>query len=262
MKDRTWLIVTLVMGLALIISIGYSLKLRKKINDKEDVIISRSIVQITASNVSIKNVITAKGKIEKYITQDSQNNKDTNNEQETDTNNKQEEFYYIELNLGKENANKIKVEQKVEINVKNEDKTLKYKGKIAKIEQNQEKDKIKAMVEFNFDNNVKEKQEAECTIIVEEAKDVIALPIAAIKTRKDEDNIENNTSDQNQLNTTDDTNSVNTVDNNSKEEKYVIVVNDDGSTSEIVVKTGISDEYYVEIVSGLSEGQKVQIEEE
>ena len=48
----------------------------------------------------------------------------------------------------------------------------------------------------------------------------------------------------------------------SKIEKYVIVVNDDGTTSDVVVETGISDDSYIEIVSGLSEGQKVQIVEE
>lgn len=270
MKDRTWLIVTIVMGLALIISVGYSLNLRKKINKKTDVIVSRSIVQITASNVSIKNVVTAKGKIEGDIVQDSKDNEENiqnesnqeNNAQETDENIKQEvKKYHIKINLSDEVVNKIKPGQKVDISIKNEDKKNKYEGKISKIEQD-ETNKKKAIVEFNFDENVKENQEAECTIIIEEAKDVIALPIAAVKTRKLDDNIENNTSNKNQLNTTNDTNSVNTANNNSKEEKYAIVVNDDGTTSEIVVKTGISDEYYVEIISGLSEGQKVQIEEE
>lgn len=240
MKDRTWIIVTIIMGLALIISVGYSLKLRKKINDKSEVIVSRSIVQITASNVSIKNVLTAKGKVEKS--------------------------YLISLNLNEETMGKVKIGQEVDIKIKNDNKTLKYKGKLTKIEQDEINNKKKAIVEFNFDENVKENQEAECTIIIEKAKDVIALPLVAIKTRKlnnnTDDNMQNNINIQNQSNITNDQNSVNTIENIPKEEKYVIVVNDDGTTGEVVVETGISDEYYVEIVSGLSEGQKVQIEEE
>lgn len=262
MKDRTWIIVTIVMGLALIISVGYSLKLRERIKNKSDVV-SRSIVQITASNVSIKNVITAKGKIEKTNQNENNQNNNINNEQENnfDANSEQEKnIYGIKFNLNEESTKKIKTGQKVEIKIKNEDRTLIYKGKITGIESSQENSNKIAIVEFNFDDNVRENQEAECTVIIEEAKDVIALPIAAIKTRKIEGNEEFNTNNKNQINTTNDTNSVNSVNNNSKEEKYVIVVNDDGTTSEIVVKTGISDEYYVEIISGLSEGQKVQIE--
>lgn len=248
MKDKTWLMVTTVMGLALIISLGYSLKLRRKINEQSDIVVSRSIVQITASNVSIKNVLKAKGKVQKI-----------NNSQDKET----KEEYNIVITLDENNIRKVKVGQFIEIKTKNGEELLKYKGKITKI--NQEEKQKNAIVEFNFDDKIKENQEAQCLIVIEEAKDVIAVPIAAIKTRKLEEskqNEENNTNDINQINTTNDTNPINTIDNTPKEEKYVIVVNDDGSTSEIVVKTGISDEYYVEIVSGLSEGQKVQIEEE
>ncbi len=266
MKDKTWLMVTIVMGLALIISLGYSLKLRRKINNQSDVIVSRSIVQITASNVSIKNVITAKGKVEETPQiENTQDSNELNNDQQNNTDKENEQVekqYCIKINLSEEITKKIKVGQKVEVKIKNEEKILKYKGKVSIIEKNQENEKKKAIIEFNFDENVKENQEAECTIIIEEAKDVIAVPIAAIKTRKIDNNEGNNTSSINQVNTTNDVNSVDTVINNSKEEKYVIVVNDDGTTSEITVKTGISDEYYVEIISGLSEGQKVQIEEE
>lgn len=270
MKDRTWLMVTIVMGLALIISLGYSLNLRRKINEQSDIIISRSIVQITASNVSIKNVLTAKGKVEK-INNNTENAQDNSNNQDIQQNEinvnsanlEGENQYYISINLNDDTIKKVKVGQLVEIKMKEEENLLKYKGKIRTINQD-DKNKL-AIVEFKYDDKIKENQEAECTIIIEEVEDVIALPIVAIKTRSLNnitDNTENIVNNQSQSNITNDTDLSNTVDNKPKEEKYVIVVNDDGTTSEVVVETGVSDEYYVEIVSGLSEGQKVQIEEE
>ena len=276
MKDKTWLIVSIIMGLALIISIGYSLELRKKVNEKAEIIVSRSIVQITASNVSIKNVLTLKGKVEKQEQKEQVDSEESANElinenstqtidhentenEQIDENSEEQTIYNVILNLNEETIKKVKETQIVEINVHNDEKIIKYQGKIIKIEQSEQNNKKVAVVEFNFDDNVKENMEAECTIIIEEAKDVIALPKAAIKIKHIEKK-EVNTQDNNEL--TSDQNSINTTENKAKEEKYVIVVNDDGTTSEVVVETGISDEYYVEITSGLSEGQKVQIEEE
>ena len=245
MKDKTWLMVSIIMGLALIISIGYSLKLRKKIIDNTDVMVSRSIVQITASNVSIKNVLTTKGKV---ILQNQENN-------DSDI-----KSLLISINLNEDTIKKVKVGQKVEIKIKNEDKNFDYKGKITKIEQDEGNNKKRAIIEFNFNENVKENMEAECTIIIEEAKDVIALPLKAVKSRKNEGSTQNIIN--NNINITNEQNSINTTDNQSQQQKYVIIVNDDGTTSEVEVQTGISDDSYIEIVAGLSEGQKVQIEEE
>lgn len=263
MKDRTWLIVTIVMGMALVISLGYSLKLRKKINEQVDVIVSRSIVQITASNVSIKNVVTVKGKTEK-ISNNQLEEEIQNNTLEINSNNNQEDEkdqIYISINLKEDTTKKVRIGQEVDIEIKKENEILKYKGKILKVD-SKDLETQKAIVEFNCNETIKENQEAKCSIIVEEANNVIALPLRAIKTRKLENNNENITNNQNQSNITNDTSLSGLPENKTKEEKYVIVVNDDGTTSDVVVETGISDEYYVEIVSGLSEGQKVQIEEE
>ena len=275
MKDKTWIVVSIIMALALIISIGYSLELRKRVNDKAEVIVSRSIVQITASNVSIKNVITIKGTIErresqKDIDEESDEQKnisqenaiEESNESTAELNIKQETSYNVILNLNDESLNKIKIGQEAEIKIKDEEKAYKYRGKVAKLEQNKITNKKIAIVEFEFDENVKENMEVECTIVIEEAKNVIAIPIAAVKVRSNENNLQNTDSSQNQSKLTNEQNLENKADNISKEEKYVIVVNDDGTTSEVVIETGISDDSYVEIVSGLSEGQKVQIEEE
>lgn len=254
--------------------------LRKKVEDissKESVIVSRSIVQLTASNVSIKNVLTIKGTVEKKIEQSSTNvenqteeNNNTNNNNQTSQNEEDETTqekasYKITLNLTEETLKKVKESQEVEIKLQKEEKELKYQGKIAKIENDAENNIHTATIEFNYDENVQENLEVTCTIIVEEAKDVIAVPLAAVKTREKEENVqnaENLESFQNSENLSSSQNLENPSENQAKEEKYVIVVNDDGTTSEVVVETGISDDSYVEITSGLSEGQKVQIVEE
>lgn len=250
-------------------SLGYSIMLRKKVEDissKESVIVSRSIVQLTASNVSIKNVLTIKGTVEKKIDQSATNvenqiegNNNTNDQtsqNEEDETTQEKASYKITLNLTEETVKKVKESQEVEIKLQKEEKELKYKGKIAKIENDAENNIHIATIEFNYDENVHENLEVICTIIIEEAKDVIAVPLAAVKTREKEENV------QNTENVASNQNLENQSENQAKEEKYVIVVNDDGTTSEVVVETGISDDSYVEITSGLSEGQKVQIVEE
>ncbi len=65
-----------------------------------------------------------------------------------------------------------------------------------------------------------------CEIIIAEAKDVLAIPIEAVK--------------------------------KIGEEKWVTLVKETGTTEEVKVETGISNDSYVEIKSGLTAGQKVQ----
>lgn len=263
------------MAIALMISLGYSLNLRKKVNEiaaKESVIISRSIVQLTASNVSIKNVLTIQGNVIKKSeinniilnSEGSNQNSELNNNIIEENENVDKMEYVIAVNLStEETLKKVKVGQDIEIKIEKDGKNLKYNGKIIKIEKNEQNNQNVAIIEFNFDENIQENMKVTCTIIVEEAEDVIAVPIAAIKTRekKDLNTIDNKNNVKNEVNE----NFQNTQmqnDNSSKVEKYVIVVNDDGTTNDVVVETGISDDSYIEIVSGLSEGQKVQIVEE
>ena len=73
-----------------------------------------------------------------------------------------------------------------------------------------------------------ENMEATCTVIIEKAENVVALPVEAIQ--KDEEN-----------------------------KTYVDVVQSDSTTMPVYIKTGISDDYYVEITSGLNVGERVQI---
>ena len=68
---------------------------------------------------------------------------------------------------------------------------------------------------------------ASCTVVLEEATDCIAVPISAIQT------------------------------NGSN--KYVIVVKDNGETEDVNVETGISNDKYVQIISGLNGGETIKM---
>lgn len=86
-----------------------------------------------------------------------------------------------------------------------------------------------AKVTFENNGNLKIGMSASCDIIIESAENVVAVPIEAVQT--------------------------------SDDGKYVVVVNDDGSTSNVSVETGISNDAYIEIKSGISEGTTVQMSE-
>ncbi len=86
-----------------------------------------------------------------------------------------------------------------------------------------------AVVTFENNGNLKIGMSATCEIIIEKAENVVAVPVEAIQT--------------------------------SDSGKYVIKVNNDGSTEEVNVETGISNDAYIEIKSGISEGDKVQMTE-
>ena len=68
-----------------------------------------------------------------------------------------------------------------------------------------------------------------CTVILKEEKGVVAVPIDGVS-------------------------------KNSTGEQYVTKVNNDGSTEEITVETGIADENYVQILSGVALNDKIQIQ--
>lgn len=86
-----------------------------------------------------------------------------------------------------------------------------------------------AIVTFNNNGNQKIGMSATCEIIIESAEDVITVPVEAIQT--------------------------------SDEGKYVVVINDDGTTANTIVETGISSDAYIEIKSGITENTKVQLVE-
>ena len=85
------------------------------------------------------------------------------------------------------------------------------------------------VVSFENNGNLKIGMSATCEIVIEKAENVITVPIEAIQT----------------------------LDNG----EYVVVVNSDGSTMSTKVETGISNDAYIEIKSGISEGTRVQLSE-
>ena len=70
-----------------------------------------------------------------------------------------------------------------------------------------------------------------CTVILKEEKEIISVPIDSIS-------------------------------ENSDGKQYVTKVNEDGKAEEVIVETGIADENYVQILSGLALNDKIQIETE
>lgn len=86
-----------------------------------------------------------------------------------------------------------------------------------------------AIVTFENNGNLKIGMSATCEIVIEKAENVISVPKEAIQT--------------------------------SDDGTYVIVVNSDGSTTNTKVETGISNDAYIEIKSGITEGTSIQITE-
>lgn len=85
-----------------------------------------------------------------------------------------------------------------------------------------------AIVTFDNNGNQKIGMSATCEIIIESAENVVAVPVEAIQT--------------------------------SDEGKYVIVVNEDETTENVLVETGISNDAYIEIKSGISKNITVKVQ--
>ena len=140
----------------------------------------------------------------------------------------------ISLSISENELASVKAGQEVEITL-TADETKTYTGKITKIDSvgtySNSGTTFAATVEFENDGNVKLGMSVSCTIIIKEEKDTICVPIDAVAT-------------------------------NSDGEQYVVKVNSDGTTEEVVIETGISDENYVQITSGLTTDDTVQIETE
>ena len=232
MKNKSWIII-LIMGIALTISIGYSIVLSNKKAEKESTVTTTSIIEMTATTATIKNTLKGTGTVEyKEIKKESVENNTVDSE-ETKANEEEQPVevikqYNVKLSVEDKDFSKVKENQTVEVSVKNEEKNLNYTGKVKQIN----KDPLaKSTIDIeitNPDENLQADMQAVCTIIIEKAENVVALPIEAIQ--KDEEN-----------------------------KTYVNLVQDGTETEKAYIKTGISDEYYVEIEEGLKVGDRVQI---
>ena len=232
MKNKSWIIIV-IMGIALTISIGYSVVLSNKKAEKESTVTTTSIIEMTATTATIKNTLKGTGTVEyKELQKENVENNDVTLE-DSGTNKEEQPVevikqYIVKLSVEDKDFSKVKENQTVEVSVKNEEKNLNYMGKVKQIN----KDPLsKSTIDIeitNPDENLQADMQAVCTIIIEKAENVVALPIEAIQ--KDEEN-----------------------------KTYVNLVQDGTETEKAYIKTGISDEYYVEIEEGLSVGDRVQI---
>lgn len=142
------------------------------------------------------------------------------------------EKFYIEMEVKESQIGKLTVGQQVTIEVNAlENKT--YTGKVSHINPigiyENKKSVFKVLIEFenDSDRNVKIGMSAFCTVIIQEAKDVISVPIQSVQ--------------------------------KVNEEKYVMIKTQTGEIKKQVVETGISDSNYVEIKTGLSGGENVVV---
>lgn len=233
MKNKSWIII-LIMGIALTISVGYSIVISQKKAEKESTVTTTSIIEMTATTATIKNTLKGSGTV-KYKEESIESTTTENPKEGTSENNNEAEntekikkVYEITLSVEDKDFNKVKESQSVEISIKKEDKTLNYIGRVKHVN----KDPLaKSTIDIeitNPDENLQADLQAVCTIIIEKAENVVALPIEAIQ--KDEE-----------------------------QKKYVDLVVEDGNTTKLYIKTGISDDYYVEIEEGLNVGDRVQI---
>lgn len=229
MKNKSWIII-LIMGIALTISLGYSIFVSKKANDAQSTVTTTSIIEMTATTATIKNTLTGTGKIEyKELKNVEQENLNVDNQEENEhQENIQEEnkVYQVSLSINDKDLDKVKEGQRVETAIKNESQPLNYIGKVSRIDKKLNNQSTIIVVIENGNDSI-QNQEAVCTVIIEEAVNVVALPIEAIQ--KD------------------------------GERNYVQKVKDDGTAEEVTINVGISDDYYVEITEGLKVGDRVQI---
>ena len=135
------------------------------------------------------------------------------------------------ISINESDINNIKVSQEVSISLTS-DSTKTYTGTISKVNEvgtyQSSGTTFTATVEFENDGNVKLGMGLSCTITIGDEQDALCVPIDAVK-------------------------------ENSEGKDYVVKVNDDGTTEETIVETGLANDNYVQITSGLSEGDKVQI---
>ena len=229
MKDKSWIII-LIMGIALAISLGYSIIVSQKTkNVGESTVTTTSIIEMKASTVTIKNTLTGVGNIEYKAKENLTDTDSVNQENEVQNNNEDiEKTYQITLSIEDKNLEKANVNQDVEISIKKDEETLNYVGKVKKINKDINNKSTLNIEITHPDERLEENMQANCTVIIEKAENVVGLPVEAVQ--KDEEGKE-----------------------------YVDVVQDDGTAKQVYIKTGISDDYYVEITYGLNVGDSVQI---
>ena len=135
----------------------------------------------------------------------------------------------VNISINESEIPNIKTGDEVEI-VLTSDSSKKYTGEISKISSvgtySSSGSTFAAIVSLKNDGNIKIGMSVSCTINIEEHTDVLSVPIGAVQINGDR--------------------------------RYVVVV-EDGETKEVDVTTGLSDNNYVEIKSGLTTNDTVRV---
>ncbi len=135
----------------------------------------------------------------------------------------------VSLSISESEISYISLGQEVEISL-TADSSKTYTGTISKIDSigtySSSGTTFSVEVSLENDGDIKIGMSVSCTINIEELTDVIAVPIAAVQINGDR--------------------------------RYVIVV-ENGETTEVDIQTGLSDDDYVQITSGLSGGEVIQV---
>ncbi len=133
------------------------------------------------------------------------------------------------LTINENEIANISIGQEVQITLTS-DTSKTYVGTITKIDAvgtySSSGTTFSTTVSFENDGNAKLGMSVSCTINIKELSDVLTVPINAVQT--------------------------------SNNKKYVIVV-ENGKTREVEIQTGLANDEYVQITSGLTEGQIVQV---
>ena len=139
----------------------------------------------------------------------------------------------VQISILEDQMSYIESGKEVEI-VPNFDETKKFTGSIEKINEigsyTNGNTSFTAIAGFKNDGTLKIGMSASCTIILEEAENVLTIPLEALQTDDEQNN-------------------------------YVTVINDDGTSTKQEVEIGIQNDAYVQIVSGLSEENKIEVQE-
>ena len=138
----------------------------------------------------------------------------------------------MNLSISETEINKIEKGQEVEIELSAIEDTT-YTGTITSINNvgtySSSGTTFSAVVTFENDGNAKPGMSASCEISLEKAEECIAVPTEAVQTKDNE--------------------------------KYVVVVDENGNTENVTIETGISNDSYVQVLSGLTGGETIQMTE-
>jgi len=134
------------------------------------------------------------------------------------------------LSIEESEINNVEVGQSVEI-VLSAYEDVTYEGTITKINAtgtySSSGSSFTTTIQFENDGNAKVGMSASCTILLQSVENAIAVPVAAVQTENGN--------------------------------KYVVIVKSDGTTENVTIETGISDDSYVQVLSGLTGNETIQM---